>query len=88
MTSAQQTQYYSFLERQRKQAMYNTSLTYHHILNIRRFIALGGNPAEDPNLSAQYYLLIGEYGEGIFAFEDENGEYMHIQLENDTDIIN
>lgn len=88
MMSAQQLQYYSFLERQRKQALYNQTLTYHYITAIRRLIGAGGDPTLDPELSAAYYLLVNEYGELFFNFEDENGEYKYIQLENDQDINN
>lgn len=86
MMSAQQLQYYSFLERQRKQSMYNQSLTYHYISMIRRLIAAGGKPWEDPELSAQYYMLIDEYGLQLFQFEDESGEPMYICPENESDV--
>lgn len=90
MMSAQQLQYYSFLERQRKQALYNQSLTYQYITAIRRLIGAGGDPTLDPELSAAYYLLISEYGEQaiFFNFEDENGKCKYIQLENDEDVAN
>lgn len=85
MIGAQQQQYYSFLERQRKQALYNQTLTYHYIASIRRLIAGGGDPSVDPDLSAYYYLLIDEYGIDLFSFEDEGGK-KYIQLENESDI--
>lgn len=86
MTSAQQTQYYSFLEQQRKRAIYNQSLTYYYIAAIKQHIAAGGDPALDPDLSAQYFLLLDEFGENFFSFEDENGIYKYIQTENQDDV--
>jgi hypothetical protein len=53
---------------------------------IRRLIAAGGKPWEDPELSAQYYMLIDEYGLQLFQFEDESGEPMYICPENESDV--
>lgn len=69
MTSAQQTQYYSFLERQRRLALYHQSLTSNNILVIKDAIINGINPAEDPDLSAEFWRLIDEFGTSLFASE-------------------
>ena len=70
MTSAQQTQYYSFLERQRKQQMMYHSLTSHNIAVIKNAILKYRiNPAADATLSAEFWLLVDEFGESLFINE-------------------
>ena len=67
--SAQQLQYYSFLERERKRAMYRESLTYYYIHTIKNQLINGMIPTENPDLSAQFWYLIDEYGVSLFADE-------------------
>ena len=87
MMSAQQLQYYSFLEQQRRKAIQHQSLAAQRISIIRRYIAGGGDPRKNPELSADYYALIDEYGESIFTIETEDGMVMYLSPENDSDIL-
>ena len=65
--------------------MYNQSLTYYYIAMIKKCIAEGKRPEDDPALSAQYFLLVDELGENFFKFEDENQTF-YIQAENESDV--
>ena len=69
MMSAQQLQYYSWLERERKKAMYNYSLAGYYYNMIKNAMIKGCIPTEDPDLSGKFLYLIDEYG--IQLFEDE-----------------
>ena len=69
MMSAQQLQYYSYLERERKRALYRESLTNYYIHTIKNALINGCIPTEDPDLSAQFWYLIDEYGIKLFADE-------------------
>ena len=41
----------------------------HNLNVIKQFIAAGGDPRKNPEMSAEYYFLVGEYGEGVFESE-------------------
>lgn len=83
MTNPYQTQYYSWLENRRRQAIYNFALSYHNIHFIRDKILDGVDPRYDPDLSAEYYVLIDEYGANLFESEMNSMGFM-IQAEDDT----
>lgn len=69
MMSAQQLQYYSWLERERKKAMYNYSLAGYYYNMLKNAMLKGCIPTEDPDLSGKFLFLVNEYG--IQLFEDE-----------------
>ena len=79
--SAQQLQYYSYLERERKRAMYNYSLAGYYYTMIKNAMIKGCIPTEDPDLSSKFWYLIDEYG--IKLFEDELSA-CHLIFEDDT----
>jgi len=60
---------YTFFERMRKRSLYKEALKAHNLNVIRNFIAAGGDPRQHPELSAEYYFLINEYGDSIFESE-------------------
>lgn len=60
---------YTFFERMRKRSLYKEVLKAHNLSAIRSFIAAGGDPRKHPDLSAEYYYLINEYGNKIFGSE-------------------
>ena len=69
MTNPYQTQYYTWLQNRRRQAIYNFCLSYHNINFIRDQILNGTDPRNDPVISAEYYALINEYGTALFESE-------------------
>lgn len=70
MTSAQQQQYYSFLERRRREQINNSCLANYNVFVIKDTITRCHiNPADVPELSAEFWRLVGEYGEGLFVNE-------------------
>lgn len=69
MTSAQQTQYYTFLMRQRAKILYYHNLAQNNIKFIKNYIASGKDPREDPEILKEFYLLIDEFGTKIFESE-------------------
>lgn len=51
------------------------------IQQIRNYILAGINPATNPDLEPVYSYLVGEYGEGIFNFEQNEAA---LSKEEDT----
>lgn len=81
MTSAQQTQYYTFLMRQRAKALYYHNLTQSNIKFIKDYIASGKDPRDNPEILKEFYLLINEFGTKIF--ESELGQ-LNLTFEDGT----
>ena len=82
MDGAAQTQYYSFLERTHRQAIQCRALiNQYNYQIIKHFILNGGNPAEDPDISSDFWKLIDEFGEKLFADELAKN---NLVFENDT----
>ncbi len=69
MDGTQLTQYYSYLERRRRQAIQYNCLSYYNYYVIKEKILGGIDPRYDPDLSTEYYVLIDEFGKNLFVPE-------------------
>lgn len=61
----QQQQYYLYQQQKRTQI----NQLYYMASNLKAYIAAGGDPMKNPDLSAQYLYLDGL---GYFTFEDQD----------------
>ena len=76
-----QYQQYSFLEQQRKRAMYNYSLVQNALSILRKAIHDGKDPRTDPDLN-KYWILIDENNKELLISEMND---LFLTLEKDTE---
>ena len=69
MESAQQQQYYSYLQRMRRQAVAHQSLNAYNILAIRQWMAAGNDPRDDEHILKEFWILVNECGSEVFSDE-------------------
>lgn len=85
MVFSQQVQHYSFLEEKRKKALAQQSLAQQYYAILKQAIPYGIHPKDDPDLSAKWYYLVGEYGDKYMNELYESEIAMHLlKLEDES----